>query len=305
MPQIIAGGDIGTDQIGFPTVIKVAGRLAAPIDDWYLWAAPHDNPGGIYLFTAPAPEGPWTVANSGDPVLATPAPYRHVSSPYVLWLDGELVMFCHMLEADPSIKQPSFRATSPDGLTWDLNLTPIIPEATGSDLDTVNQSYLNVAPYRGRLFGYYQGSAEGGARIFEVTSSDGGVTWTKTRQESNGSAFAPRPGETFGKPHPVVMNDHLFVFYTSRYAAETGGRNKYRKRRPDGSFPVEWMHGLQTRPGQWDSWKIEFGDMVWDGTKFWLFYSATASTTGNVGDAVGVASCTFPQSGFDTSFGKG
>lgn len=305
MPQIIAGAAIGMDQVGFPTVVKAAGRIPSPIDNWYLWCAPHDTPGGIFLFTAPDPDGPWTIANGGAAVLPTPAPYRHVSSPYVLWLGGQLVMFCHMLEADPSTLQPSFRATSSDGITWDLSLTPIIPEATGDDLDTINQSYLNVCVLDGVLYGYYQASGTGGAKVMEITSTDNGVTWTKTRQESQGRAWLDYPGHTSGKPHPVVFGGDIFVHYTANYGAGKLPTNKYRRRLPDGTFSREWMAGIQPRPSQWDAFAISIGDVVWDGTQFHMFYSANPTEGTSTGEAVGVASCTFPLNGFPTEYGKG
>lgn len=300
---LITGADLGInglDQAGFPTVIKAQGRLGSPLDDWYLWCAPHDNPGGIYLFTAPAPGGPWTERGR---VLATPATWRHISSPYVLWDGSQFVMWLHALGPSGNDTQQTYRATSADGLAWALNQTPVIPLGTDPQIDTFNASYMNVIIWGGTYYGYYQGSTSTSAsHIIEVTSTDG-ITWTKTAQQSNNAAWANTPGWSYQKPHPFIVNGELLVACTVRPDASSA-HNEYRVRASDGTFGPAFYTATQPRPGEWDEGKVEFGDVVYHDGRFWTFYSANAALVSD-GDAIGVRSVAAPQSGFDTSYGKG
>lgn len=302
---IITGAQVNAslNQAGFPTVIKASGRLGAPIDVWYLWCAPHDTPGGIYLFTAPAPEGPWT-AYSASPVLPTPSPFRHISSPYVLWDGSQLVMWAHMLNQTGNDTQQTYRATSPDGITWTLSTTPVIPLGVDPKIDTFNASYMNVVLWGGTYYGYYQGSTSTSAsHIIEVTSPDG-ITWTKTAQQADNSAWLITPGWSEQKPHPMVVGGSLLVRYKVNPDA-THAHNAYRVRAGDGTFSIAYPTAIQPRPGEWDSGRVEFGDVVYHDGKFWTFYSGNASVSASTGDAVGVRSIALPQDGFDTSTGKG
>lgn len=299
----IAGSDLdipGLDQAGFPTVVKVAGRLANPYDDWYLWCAPHDNPGGIFLFSAPEPAGPWTARGE---VLPTPEPNRHVSSPYVLWDGQQLVMWCHMLGEAPTDTQQTYRATSNNGTSWTLGPDPVIPLGTDPQIDTFNAAYLNVVIWNGTYYGYYQGSTSTSAsHIIEVTSADG-IAWTKTAQVSDNSAWVNEPGWSHQKPHPVVMNGEIMVAYTVRPNL-TDAHNDYRVRAANGSFSTAYPTAIQPRPGEWDGGKVEFGDVVYHDERFWTFYSANPGLVSD-GDKIGVRSIRQSQQGFDTSYGKG
>lgn len=308
MTELIIGADIGRDQVGFPTVIKAAGRLADPIDDWYLWCAPHDTPGGMFLFTAPEATGPWTLYDP-DPVLATPSPHRHISSPYILWDPDRQVLqnWAHLLHGAPDDTQDTHLWESVDGITWtwENGHQPVLPLGSGSDLDTGNATYMNVCRYDGKLYGYYQGSSlVSGAHICEATSLDG-VTWTKTSQAGGHKSWNDPAGDTSQKPHPIVLGGRLFVIYMGRFSTTTRTVLYYRERLGDGSFGPKRKFGMQDRADGWDSGQISPGDMVWDGSKFVFFYTGNPAFNASVGDSVGMAVCAFPHRGFDTSRGKG
>ncbi|MEU3271093.1 hypothetical protein ABZ639_09600 [Saccharomonospora sp. NPDC006951] len=77
-----------TGEIIFPCVRGVYDKLSAPLGRYYLYYAPHDDPGGICLAYADSLEGPFTeyagnpiVGNVWDPHYRVP----HVSSPHVMW----------------------------------------------------------------------------------------------------------------------------------------------------------------------------------------------------------------------------
>jgi len=47
------------EDVIYPAVVNVAGRIANPLGRLYMCYAPHDTPGGICLAYADKPEGPW------------------------------------------------------------------------------------------------------------------------------------------------------------------------------------------------------------------------------------------------------
>lgn len=105
----------------FPSVIDtrkytVDGKFKngqAPIDRYYLYYAPHENPGGIFLSTAPSLDGPWTEysgstgmtpgtvmdfawASAQSNIIKNGAE-RHISACQVVWneVQNKFVMYFH------------------------------------------------------------------------------------------------------------------------------------------------------------------------------------------------------------------
>lgn len=110
-----------TGEFIFPSIVDtkkytVDGKFksgAAPIDRYYLYYAPHDNPGGIYLSTAPTMDGPWTeYAGSTGMTAGTVMDFawasmqseiimngaeRHISACQVVWNEeqNKFIMYFH------------------------------------------------------------------------------------------------------------------------------------------------------------------------------------------------------------------
>jgi hypothetical protein len=88
------------DDVIYPSVVRVEGRLEKPLGKLYLYYAPHDAPGGICLAYADRPEGPWR-EYEGNPVISREwAPHfkvSHVSGPDAIWSDeeGRLLLYFH------------------------------------------------------------------------------------------------------------------------------------------------------------------------------------------------------------------
>src|SRR5690606_20301514 len=79
----------------FPSVFHAGAHLAEPLGEWYVYYAPHDDPGGINLMYADSLDGPWTqyegspvVDNRWEGVYDVP----HVSSPDAVWNPDERQM---------------------------------------------------------------------------------------------------------------------------------------------------------------------------------------------------------------------
>jgi hypothetical protein len=137
-----------------PWMMKVRGLLANPINDYYLYVSTnHATIGGIELWTAPAPTGPWT--KYGDRL------HRH----HVGWADRVAVSNVGrsqqrhdpVLQADqrhqspPTQFLPTMYATSTDGITFTRQGIAITKPAgmPGSGSDQLHEA----VPGRPRLDG--------------------------------------------------------------------------------------------------------------------------------------------------------
>lgn len=300
--RLIEQDAVGGDQLGFPTVIRTQGRLGSPIDNWYLWVAPHDNPGGVYLFTAPDPDGPWSLYDA-DPVLPTPDGMGHVSSPYVLWDDdnSRFLMWAHL--QDPAVGQHTFLWTSTDGIAWTQQNSgdPVLPLGDEGDADESEATYLNVVRFDGQFYGYYQGFGQPYQSICEAVSDDG-VTWTK-----NGQAWAPVGHSDLG-PVPVVVDGAICVYYNQRFG---GGGDLVRdpvvrRRNADGTWstPTSSNIGIGSA-GEWDSANRTLREFVWTSGRWWAFYRGNDVPETNVGDEIGLMWADLSTAGIDTTWGKG
>ena len=110
-----------------------------PIDRYYLYYAPHDNPGGIYLSTGPTLDGPWTEypgsagmtqpgtvmdfewARKQSPIIENGAE-RHISACQVVWNEDQqkFIMYFH----GPNTH--THYATSDDLVNWTFGKTIIV-----------------------------------------------------------------------------------------------------------------------------------------------------------------------------------
>jgi sucrose-6-phosphate hydrolase SacC (GH32 family) len=100
-------------------------HLENRIDDYYMYYAPHDPPGGICLAAAPSPIGPWTEYDANPIITKSDPPHyelAHVSSPHTLWIEEEQQFFC-FYHGDNDVTRFS---SSRDGVNWtyeDVSIT--------------------------------------------------------------------------------------------------------------------------------------------------------------------------------------
>lgn len=107
-----------TGEVIFPSVVRAGDMFASPLAEWYLYYAPHDNPGGISLMYADVLEGPWTpfennpiVTNEWDEHYEV----SHVSSADVVWNDADQLAYMYFHGENSTMRW----ATSSDGVSWD------------------------------------------------------------------------------------------------------------------------------------------------------------------------------------------
>ncbi len=84
------------DDIIFPSVIKVPGNIEKPLGKYYMYYAPHSNPGGICLAYSNDLDGEWT-EYANNPIITNKwddkYDVEHVSSPHVLYIEEKKQFF--------------------------------------------------------------------------------------------------------------------------------------------------------------------------------------------------------------------
>lgn len=140
--------------INGPSVIRAADWFPSPLGTYYMYFA-HHHGSYIRLAYADRVEGPWSLFTGppvfplGDGIDVADGNARivhHVASPDVHIDDDarEVVMYFHGpvqgLGGEPLVRQRTFRATSPDGLAFDLD----------HEAGLVGGAYLRVFERNGR-----------------------------------------------------------------------------------------------------------------------------------------------------------
>jgi regulation of enolase protein 1 (concanavalin A-like superfamily) len=130
----------------FPSVFHAGAHLEDPLGEWYVYYAPHDDPGGINLMYADSLDGPWTqheaspvVDNQWEGIYDVP----HVSSPDAVWNAVEERMYLYF-HGDNTVTR---YATSTDGVTFDYGdeaVTTEMVDAAQPGRHATETSYARV-----------------------------------------------------------------------------------------------------------------------------------------------------------------
>ncbi|MCC3765845.1 hypothetical protein K3N28_22555 [Glycomyces sp. TRM65418] len=172
-----------TDELIFPSIRHVAGRVRNPLGAWYMYYAPHDAPGGICLAYADSLEGPWKEYSANPIIPRTWSPHysvSHVSSPHALWndADGRMYLYFHGENTTTRV------ATSTDGRTFDYGGTVLTTAMLPSDV--TEASYARVFPHpvqSGVHVMLFMGNQAGTRKIF--------IGWS--HRLASGWQFKPQP----------------------------------------------------------------------------------------------------------------
>jgi len=175
---IVTAADSALPSIYWPWVIKVAGLIGSPLSNYYMYTSTdHDEgPGGIELWKAAAPAGPWT---SHGVVYTDTVTGSQTETPTVLWnaVTSLFHMYYQQAYASGSVDQSTYLATSPDGVTW---------TRVGKVIDVLNATeqpgdghtgYANVFKIGDQWFAYHLKGGSAYAHFGIATSLDG-ITWT-------------------------------------------------------------------------------------------------------------------------------
>ncbi|GAB3225222.1 twin-arginine translocation signal domain-containing protein [Glycomyces halotolerans] len=172
-----------TDELIFPSIRYVAGRVQNPLGAWYMYYAPHDAPGGICLAYADSLDGPWTEYSANPIIPRTWSPHysvSHVSSPHALWndADGRIYLYFHGENTTTRV------ATSSDGRNFAYGGTVLHTDMLPSDVSEA--SYARVFPHpvqSGIHVMLFMGNQAGTRKIF--------IGWS--HRLSSGWRFKPDP----------------------------------------------------------------------------------------------------------------
>lgn len=223
-----------TNEWDFPHVWHAGDHLDDPLGDYYLYTAPHGSPGGIALFYADSPAGPWTEYAS-NPVIARDwegqFSVSHVSSPHAIWLEDEaqLLLYFHGENS-----QTRF-ASSPDGI--DFSYEGIAVDAAMSGPDVSEASYARVYEHQidgrgNRYFMVFMDAVPGDgihnrSRRIRLAVSQDARNWTVDQQPLI-SPF-PEVGSSISGPQYLTWRDdgHYVAYHGSNgdiYVTEVGPR---------------------------------------------------------------------------------
>ncbi|WP_022919045.1 DUF1349 domain-containing protein [Ruania albidiflava] len=202
-----------TDEFIFPSIFHAGAYFEDPLGEWYLYYAPHDNPGGISLMYADSLEGPWTeyaenplITNEWDPYYAVP----HVSSPDAIWNTEADRMFLYFHGSNAQTRW----AETDDGITFDYGGIAVDNAMGGPEV--TETSYARVFEHPDPDSGYayamfYMGNERDDIRRIRLAESVDGRTWQVDPD------YVVAPGDEEGKNVSGgdlwEWNDQLYVIY--------------------------------------------------------------------------------------------
>lgn len=259
-----------TDEFIFPSVFHASDYISNPVDSWYLYYAPHDNPGGICLMTAPSLEGPWTehpenpvIANQWSPHYDVP----HVSSPDAKWNveSGRLFVYFH-----GSNSQTRWAETD-DGVNFEYGGLAIDNAMGGPDV--TESSYARVFTHRNPDSGYkygmfYMGNERDNIRRIRLAESPDGRAWTVDPD------YVVTPGSVEGSNVSAgslwEWDGQLYVIYHAS-SGNSYARTIDRTLRTVGETPI-LLH--QSSGEGDDTGRVASPEIVTEAGETFLFYEA-------------------------------
>ncbi|WP_265522647.1 DUF1349 domain-containing protein [Oerskovia flava] len=265
-----------TDEFIFPSVFHAGAHLEDPLGEWYLYLAPHDDPGGIMLLYADSLEGPWTeyaqnplISNDWPPHYG---PVPHVSSPDAFWNadEGRLFLYFH------GNNSTTRYATSADGVTFEYGGVAVTNADGGPG--TTETSYARVfdhpdpdSAYRYAMF-YMQNRTDDIRRI-KVAESVDGRDWDVRADP------LVVPGWDEGQN---VSGADLWEWQGQLYVVYHGSTGIIHARTVDPTLtdlgPVWTLH-RSSGTGE-DTGRVAAPQIVTDGADTYLFYESGARLTG-------------------------
>ena len=178
------------DDLIFPSVVRVEGRLQEPLGKLYMYYAPHDAPGGICLAYADRPEGPWHEFTNNPIIQCRWSPYynvSHVSGPDAIWSKEERKLLLYFHGENPVTRV----ASSADGIHFDYDgeavTTQMFPGISEASYGRVFHHQLPGKDNRYVML--LMGNDHGTRRIYLAWSKNG-RNW-ETRREP---VLNPPPG---------------------------------------------------------------------------------------------------------------
>lgn len=237
-----------TGEFIFPSVIRAADYFANPLGAYYVYYAPHNNPGGVSLVYSNSLDGPWTEYAS-NPLISNSWPphysVTHVSSPHAVWVQEESKLFVYFHGENSTTRY----ATSTDGITFTYGGVAVnTTNFTGISEASYTRVFRYTMPAKGNVWTMLLMGNNGGTRKIYLAWSNDARTWTtqagplispdaSEQGQLSGPHYFPWNGKHYVVYHAAsgnmhiaevgpdfTLETHLGVFYDSSSAAPDNGR---------------------------------------------------------------------------------
>ncbi|MEV7692236.1 hypothetical protein AB0N73_02780 [Microbacterium sp. NPDC089189] len=169
-----------TNEFIFPSVFHAGEHLADPLAEWYLYYAPHNDPGGIALMYADSLDGPWT-EYAGNPIIeAVWSPHytaNHVSSPDAIWNAQEQQMFLYYHGRNDTTRY----ATTTDGVTFTYGGVAVDTTMLGATSREASYGRVFTHPDPASAYAYgmfFMENTTANSRRIRLAESVDGRSWT-------------------------------------------------------------------------------------------------------------------------------
>lgn len=200
-----------TNELIFPCLRGVYDKIAAPRARYYLYYAPHENPGGICLAYGNTLGGPFTEYPLNPIIKNVWSPHysvSHVSSPHVLWNPDRKEFYLYFHGENTTTRM----AWSKDGINFTYHgrvlTTAAIPGSTETSYARV---FEHAVPGLGNKYVVvFMGVTGGTRKIFWGWSNDG-----KNFQFDTTPLVRPGPDGLvdIAGPHLLKRNGTAYIVY--------------------------------------------------------------------------------------------
>ena len=212
-----------TGEFIFPCIRGVYDKISGARARYYLYYAPHENPGGICVAFADSLDGPFH-EYAGNPLIDRFLPtttVTHVSSPHVTWDAATRQFFCYF-HGENTVTRV---ARSTDGLHF-TDETPILSTrlVSGTSETSYARVFEHALPGRGNKYVMVFMGVRNGRRIFYGWSPNGWDGW----QFSSTPLVNPEPDGLTDISGPTLLkrNGTTYVVYHGNdgrmYVTEVG-----------------------------------------------------------------------------------
>lgn len=270
-----------TGEFIFPSLLHAGAHLPDPLGEWYLYYAPHENPGGVALAYADSLDGPWTehpasplISNSWEPHYGE---VSHVSSPDAFWHPEEEQVFLYFHGENTTTRY----ATAPDGVDFSYGGVAVTADAAGPEV--TESSYARVFAHPdagpGQRYGMFFMDNRNNTRRIRVATSDDAREWQVDPQP------LVQPGSAEGAN---VSSADLWQWHGQHYVVYHASSGNIHARPVDPALSEvgagRILHEPMTSPP--DLGRAAAPQLVTDGQQQYLFYEAGARLTATIAYAV-------------------
>ncbi|KAG4272706.1 hypothetical protein FPRO04_10448 [Fusarium proliferatum] len=259
-----------TNEFIFPSIFHAGEYLDDPLGEWYLYYAPHENPGGISLVYSDSLEGPWkeypnnpVIANKWDSHYSVP----HVSSPDASWNSDAGRMFLYFHGDNTQTRW----AESSNGVDFRYGGVAVNNQMSGSN--TTESSYARVfahpnpaSKYNYAMF--YMANEKDNRRKIRLAESVDGRKWTVD------SDYVVQPG---GPEGTDVSGANYWTWNGQAYVVYHGSSGKIYARTIDQTLRdvgAEPILLYQSRGKGEDVGRVAAPDIASYGGNTYLFYES-------------------------------